>query len=116
VGVRINRGVRTMTRQDRQRRLNEAETRLAQKLDLVDEIQNEINMLEEEIVDLEHQLDLPAEMTKGHILAWAELHREEWFAQTILNCWDDEHFEDIDEEYFVSLRDAMNEQFRASQP
>jgi hypothetical protein len=112
-----------MTRQDRQRRLNEAETRLAQKLDLVDEIQNEINMLEEEIVDLEHQLDLPAEMTKGRILAWAELHREECipvaFAQTILNCWlncrDDEDFENLDEEFFIGLRDAMNEQFRASQ-
>ena len=54
-------------------------------------------------------------MSKEEILKWAEENQSEWFAQTILNCWDDEHFEDMDEEYFYALRDAMNEAFAASQ-
>jgi hypothetical protein len=97
-----------MTRQDR---IN----KLYVLLEKVDNLTEQLEEARECIKDLEFQLDTPAEMTKGHILAWAELHREEWFAQTILNCWDDEDFENLDEEFFIGLRDAMNEQFRASQ-
>ena len=54
-------------------------------------------------------------MSKEEILNWAEENQSEWFAQTILNCWSGTDFERIDEEFFQSLRDAMNEQFAASQ-
>ena len=54
-------------------------------------------------------------MTKEEILQWAEDHLDEWYAQTIINCWDEEHFENMDEKFFHELRDAMNEQFAASQ-
>jgi hypothetical protein len=53
-------------------------------------------------------------MTKDEILSWADAHQGEWFAQVILNCWDDEDFENIDKDFFEDLRDAMNESHAAA--
>ena len=54
-------------------------------------------------------------MTKAEIQVWAKANYEKsYFAQTIIECWDDSDFEGIDKSFLLDLQNATDEQERAA--
>lgn len=54
-------------------------------------------------------------MTRKEIKAWAKANYEtSYFASTIIECWDEDDFEDMDMKLLLELEGAVNEQCNAA--
>jgi len=55
-------------------------------------------------------------MTKAAITKWAEANYDtSFFAQTIIECWDDSDFENVpNKKFLLSLEDAVNDRCNAA--
>ena len=54
-------------------------------------------------------------MTKAEINEWAEAnYATSYFAQTVIECWGESDYEDIDKPFLLDLEAATNEQYNAA--
>ena len=54
-------------------------------------------------------------MTKAEIKAWAmERYETSYFASSIIECWDEDDFEDVDMPLLIDLEGAVNEQYNSA--